>query len=310
MKDEFLVDYLLEAEEDQFEPTPETPEEETNDQFSVDTYDVGDDSTPEEEETTTEEEPITDVDVNEIYSTIAEFFESQDAEKVKEWIQNVVDTKHVVSTESFLDDFDTAEDMEESFNDFVAGEEHEESETPEEEKEEHENGEESEETNEKEEPMTESRKTRRVVKESLDNLESTIYDYVENQIAEMFGEPVSEVQDLVYRETKYTVEELDDEIHRIIRNAKESGKYNNRMTESRKTRRVVNEMYSEDLSQEIQSLITLKQEQSDPGYIKSLDAAIEALKEKLKAPAQQIVKPQTPVQESIRDRIRKRLAKK
>ena len=116
-KDNFVVDYLLEAEEDQFDQkeTPETPADENDDQFSVDTYDVADEDTTEPtmsdefaDEETPADEPITDVDVNEIYTTISEFFESQDAEKVKEWIQNVVDTKHVVSTESFLDDFDTA----------------------------------------------------------------------------------------------------------------------------------------------------------------------------------------------------------
>jgi hypothetical protein len=186
-KDNFVVDYLLEAEEDQFDQkeTPETPTDETDEQFSVDTYDFGDEDTtepmPNEEfadEETTGDETITDVDVNEIYTTISEFFENQDAEKVKEWIQNVVDTKHVVSTESFLDDFDTAEEMEKSFNDFVSGEteESEESESEEKESEETSDDSETEESDEKdEEPMSES-KTRRVVKESLDNLESTIYD--------------------------------------------------------------------------------------------------------------------------------------
>jgi hypothetical protein len=126
----------------------------------------------------------------------------------------------------------------------------------------------------------------------------------------MFGEPIYEVQNLVHRETKYTVEELDDEIHRIIRNAKESGKYVDQISESQKTRRVVKEAYNSDLSRELQDVITARQSQTDPEVIKQLDAVINMMKEKLKAPAQQIVKPQTPVQESIRDRIRKRLAKK
>jgi hypothetical protein len=72
----------------------------------------------------------------------------------------------------------------------------------------------------------------------------------------------------------------------------------------------VKEAYNSDLSRELQDVITARQSQTDPEVIKQLDAVINMMKEKLKAPAQQIVKPQTPVQESIRDRIRKRLAKK
>lgn len=156
-----------------------------------------------------------------------------------------------------------------------------------------------------EDDLTESKKKPKLVKEAYsENLESSIYDYVENQIASVFGEPVYEVQDLVYREIKYTVEELDDEIGRIIRKAKESGKFNNQITESKKKSKLVKEAYSEDLSKELQLFMTIKTStQSD--FVKKLATeAIEKIRAELKKPADQ---PKTPVTESVRDRIRAKL---
>jgi hypothetical protein len=340
------------------------------------------------DEETPDDETITDVDVNEIYTTISEFFESEKKndhlwnkideskekdfffeseppEEVKHWIQDVVEKNNLTDVNDFLNHFSDAADMEKSYYDFKTDEESEESESEEKESEETSEPEESEEKDETN-PMSESRK-KRIARKRLHENEANIwwtsssgrleieFDMPREEAIEIIDECSMGGRDadpyvtrqirnrnIVFHintmsgmsDRKAIIGELvdygtwdrdelesmsDDELKRKILwiaccDLADSEKYNQfgdeDLTESRKTRRVVKEAYSEDLSRELQDVITARQSQTDPEVIQQLDAVIAMMKEKLKAPAQQIVKSQTPVQESIRDRIRKRLAKK
>lgn len=140
---DLTADYLLNEEEDNdlFNDEENMDNQESGeDEFNVDNYDEElldepmdnqedidseymDDEESDLEDLESEDGEEIEVDIEDIYYKISEFFPSEDGEKVKDWIENQVETKNIGSIEEFLDEFETADDMENSFKEFGTEEE-------------------------------------------------------------------------------------------------------------------------------------------------------------------------------------------
>lgn len=137
LNESFKADYLMEEEDEDLVDMNREPE--TDDEFSVDSYDEDQLDTDEELTDEDKEDLVADyemdiddedsmeddesdedieIDVDELYSKISELFPDEDEEKVKDWIEGNIETKNIQSMEEFLDQFENAEEMENSFKEF------------------------------------------------------------------------------------------------------------------------------------------------------------------------------------------------
>jgi hypothetical protein len=142
MSNDFKTEYLLEADEyeDQpREPRRPTPDENADEQFSVDSYDA--DEMTQEPETNQDEivsdeyepgsdefefEPedddgISQSEVSEIITDITQFLPNTDGDVIREWVEYVLKTENVDNASDFLETFEDATAMTDSFEKFRSG---------------------------------------------------------------------------------------------------------------------------------------------------------------------------------------------
>jgi hypothetical protein len=332
MSNDFKTEYLLEA--DEYEDQPREPRRPTPDdeQFSVDSYDADEMNAPTPDDGFSEnayaDEPSSDnmsdvgepetsdsADTTEIFNTVSEFFPGVDEDQVRNWIDHVVEKENVTATEDFLDSFEDAKSMEDSFETFKSGDS--DKETPEDtdEKPENDDADEKPETPEDADGETPEDKKDEPIEESKKPSMSEFIEYLDDSAPSGEDEWIigGKLRSDYMAKGAYgkALQKYDPIAFRVEYN---DWIRDHKVDESKKPipRKRVTESYDKKISEDLQLITTLRNAASasnDAELAKKYADVIEHLKTKLREPAQTVDshKPAPKIQESIRQRIKARL---